>query len=141
MAAVPNRWRHGSEKWMIHPSVATGRCFDAAAAVTDVARRYPAPDLALNQCSIACGHLTARLGVIGVSDLQQLEVSGPTGSTNPHPRLPAAHSVLRIGAQVVDVTWAQIDVQSEVPFKLYESLDDLRGDWTQVRDWFTSKVI
>ena len=111
---------------------------DVQAVVNKIAARYSSSDAALNQCSIACRQVIAELEAIGITDVQHIEVFKPCGSTRPHPQLSTAHSVLRIGTEAVDVTWMQIDPQAEHPYKLYPTMDALRGDWTVVRDWATS---
>jgi hypothetical protein len=68
---------------------------EAQAVIDKIAARYSSPDAALNQCSIACGHLINDLAAIGVSDVQRIEVSEPSRSTHPHPYMQAAHQVLR----------------------------------------------
>lgn len=113
---------------------------EVQAVVDKVSARYSSRDTALDKCSIACGQLIVELKAIGVTEVQQIEVSEPRGSTSPHLQL-AAHSVLRIGIEVADVTWMQIDPQAEHPYKLYSSIDELRVDWAVVRDWKTGKDV
>jgi hypothetical protein len=108
---------------------------EVQALIDKIAARYPSPDTALNKCSIACGLLNDDLAAIGVHDVQQIEVSEPRESTRPHPDLPQAHQVLRIGTEFADVTWMQIDIHAEHPHKLYSSIGELRADWAVVRDW------
>lgn len=88
---------------------------------------------------MCCGteQLVDRLVLLGIKDFQRIEVSGPIGSTRPHPDADPAHQVLCIGPEVVDVTWAQIDTQSDKPWKVYPSVEALRRDWAQVRDGTT----
>ena len=110
-------------------------------AVDKVASWYPSPEVALNQCAAAREHLTEKLGHLGITDLQLIEVRGPVGATRPHPNLQAGHQVLRIGSEVVDVTWAQIDIEGGRYCRIYPSVESLREDWTELRDWSTGDPI
>ena len=114
---------------------------EALAAVEEVAWWHRSPDKALNQCAVAREQLIDKLVLLGIEDLQRIEVGGPIGSTHPHPDVPPAHQVLRVGNEVVDVTWAQIDTEGETAWKLYPSIDAVRQDWTTVRDWKTREAL
>jgi hypothetical protein len=106
----------------------------ALAAVLAVAAWYRSPEKALNQCSAAREQLIDKLLPLGIDDLQRIEVSGPIGSTRPHPDIHPAHQVPRVGNEVVDVTWAQIDTEGETAWKVYPSIDAPHRAWTDVLD-------
>jgi hypothetical protein len=111
------------------------------AAVEEVAGWYHTPAKALNKCVAARQLIIDKLVPLGTQDLQMVEVSGPIGQTCPHPDVHPAHQVLRVGTEVVDVTWAQIDTEGGVAWKVYPSIDALRQDRTDVRDWATREPI
>jgi hypothetical protein len=111
------------------------------ALVEEVAGWRPSAERALHQCAAARDQLLDKLRHLGITDVQSIEVSGPIGSTRPHPDLHPAHQVLRIGTEVVDVTWAQIDTAADKPWKLYPSIEALRHDWAHVRDWESREPI
>ena len=115
----------------------------ALAAIVTVAERYRSPEKALHQCSVAREQLIDELLSLGFGedDLQRIEVSGPIGATRPHVDLHCAHQVLRVGNEIFDVTWAQIDTEGETAWKMYPSIDALRQDWADVRDWTTRAPI
>jgi hypothetical protein len=46
-----------------------------------------------------------------VHEVQRLRVSGLLTCTTTHERLASSHVVLRIGAEVVDVTWRQVAIE------------------------------
>ena len=113
---------------------------DVRALVERVAGWGPTSASAHNWCSIRVGLLKDAVLELGVNDVQRIEVSGLTnGDRSPHPALAETHQVLRIGTEYADVTWMQIDDSGEVPWKVYESCEALRNDWTKISDWETGE--
>ena len=53
---------------------------DVQAVVDKISARYLSRDTALDKCSIACGQLIVELEAIGVTEVQQIEVSEPSPS-------------------------------------------------------------
>lgn len=113
----------------------------AQLAIEKVAGWYDTSQRALNKCSIAVQQLIDELTRAGISDIQWIEVCEPIGSTQPHPCIADVHHVLRIGIEVADVTWAQIDVDADVPWKVYDSINALRLDWASIRDRASGELI
>lgn len=111
------------------------------AAVEEVAGWCSSTEKALNQCARAREALIDKLQALGVTNVQRIELRGPIGNTRPHPNLHPGHQVLRVGSEIVDVTWMQIDTTAVTPWKIYASIETLRDDWTEVRDWTTGAPI
>lgn len=88
-----------------------------------------------NQCRIACQQLVDLLAEQRITpELQHLYMTGPTRPATLLEPFCGEHHLLRIGYQVADPTWGQIDTGAHEPWKLYCSVSDLADDWTRAYD-------